>query len=60
MTRAAALAQLQAEARYAAERVALYRRRVLMGRGDARPLAEREREAAGAAERVRRAQDRHD
>ncbi|MDP9347443.1 MAG: hypothetical protein M3P44_17350 [Actinomycetota bacterium] len=53
MNRAAALAQLRAEAAYAAERLALYRRRMLMGRGDPRVLAERERAAAGAADRLK-------
>jgi len=57
---AAALAELKAEAAYAAERLALYRRRMLMGKGEPRVLAERERAAAGAAERLRRAQREND
>jgi hypothetical protein len=56
MISAAALAELKAEASYAAERLALYRRRMLMGNGEPRVLAERERAAAGAAERLRRAE----
>jgi hypothetical protein len=51
----ASVAALKAEATYAAERLALYRRRILMGRGDPRTLAERERAAESAAERLRRA-----
>ncbi len=34
MTRSAALTELRAEAAYTAERLALYRRRMLLGRGD--------------------------
>ena len=45
-------AQLAAEARYAADRVALYRQRMYAGRGDPLRLAELERIAAGAAERL--------
>ena len=60
MISAAALAELKAEAAYAAERLALYRRRMLMGKGEPRVLAERERAAAGAAERLRRAQREND
>ena len=56
MSSAAALAELRAEASYTAERLALYRRRMLMGKGEPRVLAERERAAAGAAERLKRAQ----
>ena len=56
MISAAALAELKAEAVYAAERLALYRRRMLMGKGEPRILAERERAATGAADRFRRAQ----
>ena len=54
MISAAALAELKAEAAYAAERLALYRRRMLTGKGEPRVLAERERAAAGAAERLKR------
>lgn len=60
MISAAALAALKAEARYAAERLALYRRRMLMGKGDPRVLAERERAAAGAAERLKRGRGEDD
>lgn len=56
MSSAAALAELRAEASYTAERLALYRRRMLTGKGEPRVLAERERAAAGAAERLKRAQ----
>ncbi|MEP6954298.1 MAG: hypothetical protein ABI950_09590 [Solirubrobacteraceae bacterium] len=56
MISAAALAELKAEATYAAERLALYRRRMLMGKGEPRVLAERERAAAGAADRLKRGQ----
>ena len=60
MISAAALAALKAEASYTAERHARYRRRMLMGKGEPRVLAERERAAAGAAERLRRAQHEKD
>jgi hypothetical protein len=46
------LAELVAEARYAGERVALYRQRLYRGDGDPRRLAELERIAAGAQERL--------
>lgn len=55
MSRRATLAELQAQAAYAAERLALYRRRMYLGRGEPRILAERERAAAGAAERLEQA-----
>jgi hypothetical protein len=57
---AAALAELKAEASYAAERLALYRRRMLMGKGEPRVLAERERAAAGAAQRLARARSENE
>jgi hypothetical protein len=60
VTSAAALAELKAEARYAAERLALYRRRMLMGNGEPRVLAERERAAAGAADRLKRGRTEKD
>ncbi len=60
MISAAALAALKAEASYSAARLALYRRRMLIGKGDPRVLAERERAAAGAAERLKRAQREND
>jgi hypothetical protein len=56
MARSATLAELRAEAAYATQRLTLYRQRVLNGRGDPRTLAERERLAAGAQERLRRAE----
>jgi hypothetical protein len=49
------LAELQALADHASQRLALYRRRMYLGRGDARRLAELERIATGAAARLRRA-----
>lgn len=52
------LSALQAEARYAAERLTLYRRRVLMGNGNPRTLAERQRAADSAQERLDRAMTR--
>ena len=52
------LDELRAEASHAAARLALYRRKVLLGHGDPRVLASRERVSQGAAERLRRAQDR--
>jgi hypothetical protein len=51
------LDELRAEAGHAAQRLALYRRKVLLGRGDQRRLAELERVADGAAQRLRRAED---
>ena len=60
MISAAALAELKAEARYAAERLALYRRRMLMGKGEPRVLAERERAASGAADRLKRGRHKSD
>ncbi|MBI5106949.1 MAG: hypothetical protein HZB46_18540 [Solirubrobacterales bacterium] len=47
-------AHLAAEARYAGNRVALYRQRMYAGGGDLRRLAELERVASGAAERLAR------
>lgn len=54
--RAPPLDELRAEARYASERLALYRRKVLLGHGDPRRLAELERIAEGALKRLRRAE----
>jgi hypothetical protein len=51
------LAELRAEAHHAADRVALQRQKLYAGRGDARRLAELERIAAGAVERLRRRKD---
>jgi hypothetical protein len=50
-------ADLAAEARHAANRVALYQQRVYAGRADGRRLAELQRAAAGAAERAARHAD---
>lgn len=52
------LAELRALAEHAANRHALYRRKVLLGRGDPRRLTELERIATGAADRLKRAQQR--
>jgi hypothetical protein len=54
MTPSQKAADLAAEARYAADRVALYQQRVYSGRGDTRRLAELQRIAAGAADRAAR------
>jgi hypothetical protein len=51
------LTELRAEARHAAERVALQRQKLYAGRGDARRLAELERMERGAAQRLRRRED---
>lgn len=45
-------AELDAEARHAAERLALYQQRVYAGRADGRRLAELQRAATGAADRA--------
>jgi hypothetical protein len=58
MTREPSLEELRAEATHAAARLALYRRKVLLGRGDDRVLASRQRVSDGARERLRRAQRR--
>jgi hypothetical protein len=50
------LSELRAQADHATLRVALERRRIYLGRGDAQHLAELERIAAGATGRVRRAE----
>jgi hypothetical protein len=50
------LTELRAEADHATRRVALERRRLYLGRGDAQRLAELERIAAGATGRLRRAE----
>jgi hypothetical protein len=47
------LAELRAAAEHAALRVALYRRRTYLGRGEPQRLAELERIAKGAADRLR-------
>jgi hypothetical protein len=56
-SRGASLEELRAEASHAAQRLALYRRKLLLGRGDSRQLAELERISAAAAERLARARD---
>jgi hypothetical protein len=50
------VAELRALSEHAARQLALYRRRVYLGRGDQQRLAELERIATGAADRLRRAQ----
>lgn len=47
--------ELAAQVAYAAERLALYRRRIYAGRGDPKRLAELERELHGAQLRQRAA-----
>jgi hypothetical protein len=47
-------AHLAAEARYASDRVALYQQRLYAGTGELRRLAELERVASGATERLAR------
>jgi hypothetical protein len=54
-SREPSVAELKALADHADQRLALYRRRVNLGRGDLRRLAELERIAKGAADRLRRA-----
>jgi hypothetical protein len=51
------IAELEAEASHAAERVALYQRKMHLGNGDPRRFAELQRVAQGAADRLRRARD---
>jgi hypothetical protein len=53
--RGASLEELRAEANHAAQRLALYRRKVLLGQGEPRRLAELERTSVGAAARLERA-----
>lgn len=50
-----AVAELDALATHARQRLALYRRRIYLGRGQATKLAELERISAGAQERAQRA-----
>lgn len=54
------LTELEALASHASQRAALYRRRVLLGRGEPRRLAELERVHEGAVGRLRRARERRD
>jgi hypothetical protein len=58
MGREPSLEELRAEATHAAQRLALYRRKVLLGGGDRRVLASRERLSHGADARLRRAEER--
>jgi hypothetical protein len=53
-----AVADLRAQSEHAALRLSLYRRRIYLGRADGRRLAEYERVAQGAADRLRRAEQR--
>ena len=55
--RAVALREFEAVAKHAEQQLALYRRRMYLGRGDPRRLAELQREAEGAAGRLKRARD---
>jgi hypothetical protein len=52
------IAQLKAEADYTRSRVDLYTQKIYAGRGEQRRLAELQRVAEGAEQRLRRAQDR--
>jgi hypothetical protein len=52
------VADLRAQSEHAALRLALYRRRVYLGRADGSRLREYERIAHGAAERLHRAKRR--
>ena len=58
--RAVALREFEAVARHAEQQLALYRRRIYLGRGEPRRLAELERESEGAAGRLRRAREETD
>lgn len=49
------IAELRAEATHASQRLALYRRRILLGRGDQVRFAELQRIADGAEQRLHRA-----
>ncbi len=52
--------ELRAQADHSRQRAALYRRKILIGRGESRRLDELERVAAGAASRLRTAVARAD
>jgi hypothetical protein len=52
------IVELTAEAQHTADRVVLYEQKLYAGRGEARRLAELQREAAGAAERLALARSR--
>jgi hypothetical protein len=58
MGREPSLEQLSAEAVHASQRLALYRRKVLLGRGDQYVLASRRRVSDGATARLRRTRER--
>ena len=55
--RAVALREFEAVARHAEQQLALYRRRIYLGRGEPSRLAELQRESDGANGRLRRARD---
>ena len=55
MSRDPSVADLRAESEHATLRLALYRRRMYVGRADGARLAEYERIAKGAADRLHRA-----
>jgi hypothetical protein len=55
-SREPSLNELRAQQEHATQRVALERRRTYLGRGDPQHLAELERIAAGATDRLRRAE----
>jgi hypothetical protein len=55
-SREPSLNELRAQKEHATQRVALERRRTYLGRGDPQHLAELERIAAGATDRLRRAE----
>jgi hypothetical protein len=52
------IVELRAEAEHARGRLARYRRRMYLGYGESQRLDELERIALGAADRLRRAQER--
>jgi hypothetical protein len=58
MGREPSLEELRAEAVHASQRLALYRRKILLGGGDHRVLAARQRVSDGATDRLRRAKAR--
>jgi hypothetical protein len=58
MGREPSLEELRAEAVHASQRLALYRRKILLGRGDRRVLAARQRVSDGATARLQRARER--
>ena len=60
MSRETPIADLRAQSEHASLRLALYRRRVYLGRAAPGRLREYERIAHGAAERLRRAQQQAD